>query len=146
MHPVYHIKEQQHVWSCGVAPLSNNMLALLSGCSVGGLAVFLHCDNFTAFLPSTTVVKCLSDAGFFLDIRDISLNYFMRSIFNDVVSLQAGRDLRFISLSMSGCLVWGTLQLMVTKENSDFLPRDSQCKEVAVAGMMNHLRSLCIVV
>ncbi|GAB2249851.1 hypothetical protein Droror1_Dr00013210 [Drosera rotundifolia] len=62
--------------------------ALLSGCSAGGLAAFLHCDNFTAFLPSTTVVKCLSDAGFFLDIRDISLNYSMRSIFNDVVPLQ----------------------------------------------------------
>ncbi|KAL9265498.1 Pectin acetylesterase 9-like protein [Drosera capensis] len=62
--------------------------ALLSGCSAGGLAAFLHCDNFTAFLPSTTVVKCLSDAGFFLDIRDISLNYSMRSIFKDVVSLQ----------------------------------------------------------
>ncbi|GAB2210250.1 hypothetical protein Droror1_Dr00015513 [Drosera rotundifolia] len=42
--------------------------ALLSGCSAGGLAACLHCDNFTAFLPSTTVVKCLSDVRFFLDI------------------------------------------------------------------------------
>ncbi|GAB2218924.1 hypothetical protein Droror1_Dr00002157 [Drosera rotundifolia] len=42
--------------------------ALLSDCSAGGLAAFLHCDNFIAFLPSTTVVKCLSDAGFFLDM------------------------------------------------------------------------------
>ncbi|GAB2218124.1 hypothetical protein Droror1_Dr00001342 [Drosera rotundifolia] len=28
-------------------------------------------------------------------------------------TLLAGRDLRFISLSMSGCLVWGTLLLMI---------------------------------
>ena len=41
--------------------------ALLSGCSAGGLAVFLHCDNFTSYLPNNASVKCLSDAGFFLD-------------------------------------------------------------------------------
>lgn len=41
--------------------------ALLSGCSAGGLASFLHCDNFTKYLPENASVKCLSDAGFFLD-------------------------------------------------------------------------------
>ncbi|KAL0382363.1 UNVERIFIED_CONTAM: Pectin acetylesterase 9 [Sesamum calycinum] len=39
--------------------------ALLSGCSAGGLATFLHCDNFTSYLPKNASVKCLSDAGFF---------------------------------------------------------------------------------
>ncbi|XWS50504.1 hypothetical protein CRYUN_Cryun12cG0092600 [Craigia yunnanensis] len=62
--------------------------ALLSGCSAGGLATFLHCDNFTKMLPSNSSVKCLSDAGFFLDERDISLNYTMRSFYDDLVAVQ----------------------------------------------------------
>ncbi|CAL9245436.1 unnamed protein product, partial [Arabidopsis halleri] len=41
--------------------------ALLSGCSAGGLASILHCDEFKELLPSSTKVKCLSDAGMFLD-------------------------------------------------------------------------------
>ncbi|XP_047342233.1 pectin acetylesterase 9-like [Impatiens glandulifera] len=62
--------------------------ALLSGCSAGGLAVFLQCDNFTSYLPRNATVKCLSDAGFFLDERDISLNHTIRSFYEDLVSLQ----------------------------------------------------------
>lgn len=41
--------------------------ALLSGCSAGGLASILHCDEFQDLFPETTRVKCLSDAGMFLD-------------------------------------------------------------------------------
>jgi hypothetical protein len=41
--------------------------ALLSGCSAGGLASILHCDEFRNFFPRKTRVKCLSDAGLFLD-------------------------------------------------------------------------------
>ncbi|KAL2550480.1 Pectin acetylesterase 9 [Forsythia ovata] len=62
--------------------------ALLSGCSAGGLATFLHCDNFTSYLPKNASVKCLSDAGFFLDERDIGLNHTMRYFYKDLVSLQ----------------------------------------------------------
>ncbi|KAI5355587.1 PREDICTED: pectin acetylesterase [Prunus dulcis] len=61
--------------------------ALLSGSSAGGLSSFLHCNNFTKYLPSTASVKCLSDAGFFLDERDISSNHTMRSFVKDVVFL-----------------------------------------------------------
>ena len=45
----------------------NELQALLSGCSAGGLASILHCDEFEDMLPHTTKVKCLSDAGMFLD-------------------------------------------------------------------------------
>ncbi|KAL5069856.1 hypothetical protein RYX36_020743 [Vicia faba] len=62
--------------------------ALLSGCSAGGLATFHHCDNFTNYLPTTTTVKCLSDAGFFLDGRDVSLNHTMRYFVKSLVTLQ----------------------------------------------------------
>ncbi|KAK6262339.1 hypothetical protein QUC31_008155 [Theobroma cacao] len=67
--------------------LANAHMALLAGCSAGGLATFLHCDNFTRMLPNASV-KCLSDAGFLLDERDVSLNHTVRSIFEDIVSLQ----------------------------------------------------------
>ncbi|KAF5183323.1 Pectin acetylesterase [Thalictrum thalictroides] len=62
--------------------------ALLSGCSAGGLATFFHCDNFTRTLPKTATVKCLSDAGFFLDIRDVSLNHTARVFYENLVNLQ----------------------------------------------------------
>ncbi|GLJ12703.1 hypothetical protein SUGI_0196240 [Cryptomeria japonica] len=42
--------------------------ALLTGCSAGGLTTILHCDEFRALLPMNTKVKCLSDAGFFLNM------------------------------------------------------------------------------
>ncbi|KAJ6294667.1 hypothetical protein OIU76_022700 [Salix suchowensis] len=62
--------------------------ALLSGCSAGGLSSFLHCENFARILPRNTSVKCLSDAGFFMDERDITLNHTMRNFFENLVSLQ----------------------------------------------------------
>ncbi|XP_023552008.1 pectin acetylesterase 9 [Cucurbita pepo subsp. pepo] len=62
--------------------------ALLSGCSAGGLATFLHCENFSKYLPRNASVKCLSDAGFFLDLRDIGLNHTMRNFYRDLVALQ----------------------------------------------------------
>ncbi|XP_042047504.1 pectin acetylesterase 9-like isoform X1 [Salvia splendens] len=62
--------------------------ALLSGCSAGGLATFVHCDDFTSYLPANASVKCLSDAGFFLDARDIAMNHSMRYFYKSLVSLQ----------------------------------------------------------
>ncbi|KAB5525487.1 hypothetical protein DKX38_023236 [Salix brachista] len=62
--------------------------ALLSGCSAGGLSSFLHCENFARILPRNTSVKCLSDAGFFMDERDIALNHTMRNFFENLVSVQ----------------------------------------------------------
>ncbi|GAB2285894.1 hypothetical protein Dimus_020329 [Dionaea muscipula] len=43
------------------------LLALLSGCSAGGLASILHCDEFRNLFPRSTKVKCLADARIFLD-------------------------------------------------------------------------------
>ncbi|PPR92526.1 hypothetical protein GOBAR_AA28148 [Gossypium barbadense] len=47
--------------------LSKAKQALLTGCSAGGLATLIHCDDFRAHLPKDATVKCLADAGFFLD-------------------------------------------------------------------------------
>ncbi|XP_066315562.1 pectin acetylesterase 5-like isoform X2 [Miscanthus floridulus] len=62
--------------------------ALLAGCSAGGLATLVHCDNFRARFPQEVPVKCLPDGGFFLDVKDLSGERHMRSIFNGVVQLQ----------------------------------------------------------
>lgn len=45
--------------------------ALLIGCSAGGLTAILHCDSFKALFPGNSVVKCMADAGFFLDTPDV---------------------------------------------------------------------------
>ncbi|KAI5429901.1 variant 4, Pectin acetylesterase 5 [Lathyrus oleraceus] len=62
--------------------------ALLTGCSAGGLASLIHCDNFRHLLPKGATVKCLADAGFFLDEKDILGNSTMKSFYKDVVQLQ----------------------------------------------------------
>ncbi|XP_068645403.1 pectin acetylesterase 9-like [Aristolochia californica] len=83
----------QRIWYAIILDLLSKGLnttrkALLSGCSAGGLATFHHCDNLKTFLPKNATLKCLSDAGFFLDIRDVSGNNTMRSFFESLVALQ----------------------------------------------------------
>ncbi|KAK9069302.1 hypothetical protein SSX86_013418 [Deinandra increscens subsp. villosa] len=68
--------------------LSNAQEALLSGCSAGGLATLIHCDDFREFLPKDARVKCLSDGGFFLNEKDIAGNATIQSFYHDVVNLQ----------------------------------------------------------
>ncbi|XP_042431212.1 pectin acetylesterase 5-like isoform X2 [Zingiber officinale] len=68
--------------------LANSKQALLTGCSAGGLATFIHCDDFRALLPNVATVKCFADAGFFLNEKDISGKRFIQSLYSDVVQLQ----------------------------------------------------------
>nr|XP_019703802.1 pectin acetylesterase 12-like isoform X2 [Elaeis guineensis] len=62
--------------------------ALLTGCSAGGLASILHCDEFQALFPGNTEVKCLADAGLFLDATDVAGGHTLRSFYEGVVTLQ----------------------------------------------------------
>ncbi|KAI3519482.1 hypothetical protein L1887_08641 [Cichorium endivia] len=83
----------QRIWKAIIEDLLPKGLkfankALLSGCSAGGLAAYLHCNNFTSYLPDTTTVKCLGDAGFFLDSPDITMNHTQRTFFQQLVTLQ----------------------------------------------------------
>ncbi|KAI4349826.1 hypothetical protein L6164_010376 [Bauhinia variegata] len=68
--------------------MQNANQALLSGCSAGGLAAIIHCDEFRGLFPKSTKVKCLSDAGFFLDAIDVSGGHTLRNLFDGVVHLQ----------------------------------------------------------
>ncbi|XBI76669.1 hypothetical protein VPH35_069873 [Triticum aestivum] len=82
-----------HIWEAIIDELmekglANAKQALLAGCSSGGLATLLHCDDFSARFPRKVAVKCFSDAGFFLDKKDIDGESFFRSVYNGVVHLQ----------------------------------------------------------
>uniref|UniRef100_J3L6M9 Pectin acetylesterase n=2 Tax=Oryza brachyantha TaxID=4533 RepID=J3L6M9_ORYBR len=68
--------------------LASAKQALLSGCSAGGLATLLHCNDFHSRFPKEVSAKCLPDAGFFLDIEDLSGERRMWSVFNGTVHLQ----------------------------------------------------------
>ncbi|KAH9325143.1 hypothetical protein KI387_005321, partial [Taxus chinensis] len=83
----------KRIWDAMIADLLAKGMdkveqALLSGCSAGGLATFLHCDNFRELLPRTAIVKCHSDGGFFLDAKDITGMHLIKSFFDGVVTLQ----------------------------------------------------------
>ncbi|CAK8544476.1 unnamed protein product [Lathyrus sativus] len=83
----------QKIWQAAMEELmskgmKNAKQALLSGCSAGGLATILHCDEFGSLFPKSTKVKCFSDAGFFLDATDVSGGRTLRKMFAGVVSLQ----------------------------------------------------------
>ncbi|KAL2485226.1 Pectin acetylesterase 5 [Abeliophyllum distichum] len=68
--------------------MSTARQALLTGCSAGGLATLIHCDDFREIMPKDANVKCLADAGFFLNEKDIAGNYTIESFYRDVVHLQ----------------------------------------------------------
>ncbi|XP_020080984.1 pectin acetylesterase 8-like [Ananas comosus] len=54
--------------------------------AAGGLASILHCDKFRDLLPASTKVKCLSDAGYFINAKDVSGNDSIRTFYQDVVT------------------------------------------------------------
>ncbi|XP_041992130.1 pectin acetylesterase 12-like [Salvia splendens] len=87
----------QRIWRAAVEDLMSKGMhnanqALLSGCSAGGLASILHCDEFQGLFPGSTKVKCLSDAGLFMDVADVSGGRTLRSFFAGVVSLQGVKE------------------------------------------------------
>ncbi|KAL2472257.1 Pectin acetylesterase 8 [Abeliophyllum distichum] len=66
--------------------MKNAENAILSGCSAGGLSSILHCDSFKALLPMGTKVKCFSDAGYFINTKDVSGAQHIAAYFNNVVT------------------------------------------------------------
>ncbi|KAM1353568.1 hypothetical protein COP2_034066 [Malus domestica] len=87
----------QRIWLSAMDDLMSKGMrdaknALLCGCSAGGLSAILHCDEFRGLFPTSTKVKCLSDAGFFLDAVDISGERTMRDYYSGVVSLQGVQE------------------------------------------------------
>ncbi|KAK9086175.1 hypothetical protein Syun_028569 [Stephania yunnanensis] len=82
----------KRIWLAGMEDLMakgmhNADQALLSGQSAGALASMLTCDDFRELFPATTKVKCLSDAGLFLDAKDVSGGHTLRNMFASIVRL-----------------------------------------------------------
>lgn len=67
--------------------MKNAKNAILSGCSAGGLASILHCDQFRELLPDTAQVKCFSDAGYFVNVKAISGEPIFEKYYDDIVTL-----------------------------------------------------------
>ncbi|XP_028791441.1 pectin acetylesterase 12 [Neltuma alba] len=83
----------QRIWLAAIEELMSKGMrhanqAFLTGCSAGGLATIIHCDEFRSLFPMTTKVKCLSDAGLFLDAVDVSGGRTLRKMYSGVVGLQ----------------------------------------------------------
>jgi hypothetical protein len=58
--------------------LDKSAEVILTGCSAGGLATYLHADYVGAYLPSGIKYRAFSDAGYFLDIPDIHGSFAFR--------------------------------------------------------------------
>ncbi|XP_074345276.1 pectin acetylesterase 8-like isoform X2 [Apium graveolens] len=65
--------------------MKNAKNAILSGCSAGGLTSILQCDTFRALVPTSAKVKCVADAGYFINAKDISGAPHIESFYEDVV-------------------------------------------------------------
>ena len=79
---------------------------IVSGCSAGGLATFLHCDHWAAIgkANDATKVACMPDSGFFLD-EDRAPQYGsnMRNVYSFQQSSAAGLNAKCVqSHSASG--------------------------------------------
>nr|DAD24959.1 TPA_asm: hypothetical protein HUJ06_026423 [Nelumbo nucifera] len=66
--------------------MKNAKNALLTGCSAGGLTAILHCDRFRTLLPASTKVKCMADAGFFINAKSVAGTSHIQAFYNDVVA------------------------------------------------------------
>lgn len=57
---------------------------VLAGCSAGGLATYLHCDEFADYvhgLNSNARTQCIADAGYFPDMANLEGEYWIRTMF-----------------------------------------------------------------
>ncbi|XP_009776988.1 pectin acetylesterase 8-like isoform X1 [Nicotiana sylvestris] len=82
--------------------------AILSGTSAGGLGAILHCDKFRLFFSLTARVKCISDAGFFINAKTITDEPHIKEYFKRVVALHGSAknlplSCTFLSLDPSLC-------------------------------------------
>ncbi|CAH9080814.1 unnamed protein product [Cuscuta epithymum] len=71
--------------------------AVLSGCSAGGLTTILHCDQFKSLIPACAKVKCIADAGYFINALDVSNKSHIEQYYDDVVATHGSAN----SLSVS---------------------------------------------
>lgn len=67
-------------------------MAVLSGCSAGGLGALVQCDHFASQLPAGMKPRCIGDAGVFMDATSLTTfdggKSLMQMQFGNVVTMQ----------------------------------------------------------
>ena len=66
-------------------------MAVLGGCSAGGLGALSQCDHFASQLPGVPKKRCIGDAGVFIDATSLTKfdgESVMRKQFSNVVAMQ----------------------------------------------------------
>ncbi|KAF3662423.1 putative protein notum -like protein [Capsicum annuum] len=61
--------------------------AILSGISAGGLATILNWDKFKFLVPENARVKCIADAGFFINGKTIYGSSYIQEMYRRIVNL-----------------------------------------------------------
>ncbi|KAM3359262.1 pectin acetylesterase 11 isoform X2 [Capsicum galapagoense] len=74
----------EDLWSKGMKNAEN---AILSGTSAGGLATILNCDKFKCLFTKDARVKCVADAGFFINGKTIYGTSYIQEMFRKIVNL-----------------------------------------------------------
>ncbi|KAI5391071.1 hypothetical protein KIW84_076075 [Lathyrus oleraceus] len=69
--------------------MKNAKNAILSGCSAGGLTSILQCDRFRTLLPAAAKVKCVSDVGYFINVKAVSGAQHIEQFYSQVVQTHA---------------------------------------------------------
>ncbi|XP_060211192.1 pectin acetylesterase 8-like isoform X4 [Lycium barbarum] len=67
--------------------MKNAENAILCGTSAGGLATILNCDKFKSHLPNDATVKCIADAGFFINGKTASGASYIEEMYRRIVNL-----------------------------------------------------------
>ena len=62
--------------------------AILAGCSAGGLATYVHCDDFASRFAAGTKVRCVADAGYFPDFKSTNGQYVLRDEYFVIYDMQ----------------------------------------------------------
>ncbi|PNX92299.1 protein notum, partial [Trifolium pratense] len=100
--------------------------AILSGCSAGGLTAILHCDGFRELLPNGTKVKCVSDAGYFVNVKDISGDYYIEDYYSQVVEIHGSE--KNLPQSCTSKLSPGLIKNILAPGDADPNGQWSSCK------------------
>ncbi|KAK4338096.1 hypothetical protein RND71_042583 [Anisodus tanguticus] len=74
----------EDLWSKGMRNAEN---AILCGTSAGGLATILNCDKLKSLLPNDARVKCVADAGFFINGKTIFGTPDIQEMYRRIVNL-----------------------------------------------------------
>ncbi|XP_011405404.1 PREDICTED: pectin acetylesterase 5-like [Amphimedon queenslandica] len=61
---------------------------ILTGCSAGGLAAFLHADRVKSLLPRSVKYRVLPDAGYFIDAPNVDGDMHIRSVYTNLFNMQ----------------------------------------------------------